>query len=280
MKTSESRQSTRRIKEKKRLTSSFFLTCLVYLPAFVFAWSTVPEPNFKAAGDQQMIALSFAQLSGGGAPSAEPVAPQPQAQPEPEPEPEVISEPKPEPEVVTKPQPKPEPVVKKENKPKPKVQLKPKKQPEPKKKVVKQPSQQPVEKPAQDLVKEPQQASNALAQSAAPADQGAATASAQGGISTLVYGEREDPFLSQVKRCIESVLRYPRRARQLRLEGTVMVQFVVKKDGSLDELTVYESSGQVMLDNLARKAVEAAEPLWGEPRETVRLRMPIRYELK
>ena len=66
MKTSELRQNTRQHKDKKRLTSSFFLTCFIYLPAFVFAWSSVPETTFKAAGQEQTVALSFAQISGGG----------------------------------------------------------------------------------------------------------------------------------------------------------------------------------------------------------------------
>ena len=65
MKISESRQNTRQHKDKKRLTSSFFLTCFIYLPAFVFAWSSVPETTFKAAGQEQTVALSFAQISGG-----------------------------------------------------------------------------------------------------------------------------------------------------------------------------------------------------------------------
>ena len=125
-----------------------------------------------------------------------------------------------------------------------------------------------------------QQSSKALAQAPIQTDRGAATASAQGGIATLVFGEKDDPFLAKVKRCIESELRYTRRARQLRLEGTVTVQFVVRKDGSMDALEIHTTSGQVMLDNMAKRAVESAQAHWGQPQNAVRLRIPLRYELK
>ena len=125
-----------------------------------------------------------------------------------------------------------------------------------------------------------QQSSKALAPAPIQTDRGAATASAQGGIATLVFGEKDDPFLAKVKRCIESELRYTRRARQLRLEGTVTVQFVVRKDGSMGAFEIHTSSGQVMLDNMAKRAVESAQAHWGQPQNAVRLRIPLRYELK
>ena len=107
MKTSESRQNTRQHKDKKRLTSSFFLTCFIYLPAFVFAWSSVPETTFKAAGQEQTVALSFAQISGGGVSTPEVAA----TESVPESEPDVRTEP--EPKEIVNPQPKPGPAVKK-----------------------------------------------------------------------------------------------------------------------------------------------------------------------
>ena len=212
MKISESRQNTRQHKDKKRLTSSFFLTCFIYLPAFVFAWSSVPETTFKAAGQEQTVALSFAQISGGGVSTPEVAA----TESVPESEPDVRTEP--EPKEIVNPQPKPGPAVKKAQQ----------------KKVEKKPH---------------------------------------------VFGEKDDPFLAKVKRCIESELRYTRRARQLRLEGTVTVQFVVRKDGSMDAFEIHTSSGQVMLDNMAKRAVESAQTHWGQPQNAVRLRIPLRYEL-
>ena len=246
MKTSELRQNTRQHKDKKRLTSSFFLTCFIYLPAFVFAWNSVPETTFKAAGQEQTVALSFVQMSGGGVSTPEAAA----AESLPEPEPAQQKKVEKKPHTLTKSQPK-----KQVRKTVPKTDK-------------------------QTESSQVQQSSKALAPAPIQTDRGAATASAQGGIATLVFGEKDDPFLAKVKRCIESELRYTRRARQLRLEGTVTVQFVVRKDGSMDALEVHTSSGQVMLDNMAKRAVESAQAHWGQPQNAVRLRIPLRYELK
>lgn len=271
MKTSELRQNTRQHKDKKRLTSSFFLTCFIYLPAFVFAWNSVPETTFKAAGQEQTVALSFAQMSGGGVSTPEIVA----TEPLPEYEPELQKEPEPEPEEIVTPQPNPEPAVKKvqQNKVQKKLNAPKKTQ---RNQEVKQTAPKTTELAEPTNVS---QSSKALAPAPVQADQGAATASAQGGIATLVFGEKDDPFLAKVKRCIESELRYTRRARQLRLEGTVTVQFVVRKDGSMDAFEIHTSSGQVMLDSMAKRAVESAQAHWGQPQNAVRLRIPVRYEL-
>lgn len=271
MKISESRQNTRQHKDKKRLTSSFFLTCFIYLPAFVFAWNSVPETPFKAAGQEQTVALSFAQISGGGVSTPEVAATE--SVPEPEPEPEVRTEP--EPKEIVKPQPKPEPAVKKAQQKK--VEKKPHTltKSQPKKQVRKTVPKTDKQTESSQV----QQSSQALAPAPIQTDRGAATASAQGGIATLVFGEKDDPFLAKVKRCIESELRYTRRARQLRLEGTVTVQFVVRKDGSMDAFEIHTSSGQVMLDSMAKRAVESAQAHWGQPQNAVRLRIPVRYEL-
>lgn len=269
MKISESRQNTRQHKDKKRLTSSFFLTCFIYLPAFVFAWSSVPETTFKAAGQEQTVALSFAQISGGGVSTPEVAA----TESVPESEPDVRTEP--EPKEIVNPQPKPGPAVKKAQQKK--VEKKPHTltKSQPKKQVRKTVPKTDKQTESSQV----QQSSKALAPAPIQTDRGAATASAQGGIATLVFGEKDDPFLAKVKRCIESELRYTRRARQLRLEGTVTVQFVVRKDGSMDAFEIHTSSGQVMLDNMAKRAVESAQAHWGQPQNAVRLRIPLRYEL-
>ena len=272
MKISESRQNTRQHKDKKRLTSSFFLTCFIYLPAFVFAWSSVPETTFKAAGQEQTVALSFAQISGGGVSTPEVAA----TESVPESEPELQKEPEPEPEEIVTPLPKPEPAVKKaqQNRVQKKLNAPKKTQ---RNQEVKQTAPKTTELAEPTNVS---QSSKALAPAPVQADQGAATASAQGGIATIVFGEKDDPFLAKVKRCIESELRYTRRARQLRLEGTVTVQFVVRKDGSMGAFEIHTTSGQVMLDNMAKRAVESAQAHWGQPQNAVRLRIPVRYELK
>ena len=96
----------------------------------------------------------------------------------------------------------------------------------------------------------------------------------------MVYGAVNDPFLSEVKQSVESVLEYPRKARAMRMEGTAVVQFVIDVEGRLTSLELYSSAGKPLLDKMALKAVRRAEGLWSKPQKTVRLRFPIRFELR
>ena len=148
---------------------------------------------------------------------------------------------------------------------------------------VPQPEQsQPVTEPEPERQAEPEpepvQAAAAAVSSAAPAP-GGAVAQADNGISTLVYGEVQDPFLSEVKRLIEKSLVYPRKARMMRQTGRTTVQFTVAKDGSLNDLTVFGTSGHPSLDKAASKAVYAASNKWSAPGRVVRLRIPVVFKI-
>ena len=84
MKTSPSQQKK---KDTERTVQSFLLACCVYAPLlWVMFWSA-PALTYKPSGQVASVSLSFAQLSGGGAPQEE-VAPEPQPEAAPEPEPE------------------------------------------------------------------------------------------------------------------------------------------------------------------------------------------------
>jgi len=267
----------------------------------VIFWSA-PSLTYKPSGQVASVSLSFAQLSGGGAPQEE-VAPEPQpeAAPEPEPEPEP-PQPEPEPEA---PPPEPEPIPEPEPEPEPEPQPEPEPEPEPKpvKKEVVKPVEKPkpkpekrVEKPKTEKQKTeqpktietakksdaPQAAAAPAAIAPGPAAQqaGAQTAHAGNGISTLVYGEIDDPFLTEVKRAVEESLHYPRKARMFHIEGTAVVQFIVNPSGKLTELTIYKSAGHPLLDKAAMRAVSDAESRWSRPKGTVRLRFPIQFQLK
>ena len=258
MTTSPSPQKKPQPGPKHNSALSFVCALAIYAPLMALAMWLPTQDNFAAAGDRPMVALTFAQVAGG----ASAAVPQPeQSQPVTEPEPEPQAEPEPEP----KPQPKPEPkkVVKKT--PKPKA--------EPKKEPVKE-----VAEKAPEPKPEPVQAAAAAVSSAAPAP-GGAVAQADNGISTLVYGEVQDPFLSEVKRLIEKSLVYPRKARMMRQTGRTTVQFTVAKDGSLTELTVFGTSGHPSLDKAASKAVYAASSKWSAPGRVVRLRIPVVFKI-
>lgn len=258
MKTSESPQNVKTA--RRRSAVSFAAAVALYLPVIAFVFYAAPVLTYKAAGNQASVALSFAQVAGGAVSEAraEPVPPEPEPEPEPEPVPVV----------------KPKPVVKKVvEKPKPKPRIKP--SPE-KTKAVK--TVQP--KPAETVKKAEKPAEEKQTAAVAAPVAGAQTASDAGGISTLVYGKTDDPFLARVKRSVESVLHYPRKARVMRLQGVTVVQFVIAADGSLTELELFETSPHGILDKAALRAVKEAQGAWGSPAKTVRLRFPIRFELR
>ena len=258
MKTSESPQNVKTA--RRRSAVSFAAAVALYLPVIAFVFYAAPVLTYKAAGNQASVALSFAQVAGGAVSQARAET----VPPEPEPEPEPVKQPEPEPEVKTpdlEPVPvvKPKPVVKKVvEKPKPKPRIKPR--PE-KTKAVK--TVQP--KPAETVKKAEKPAEEKHTAAVAAPVAGAQTAFDAGGISTLVYGKTDDPFLARVKRAVESVLHYPRKARVMRLQGVTVVQFVIAADGSLTELELF---------------VKEAQGAWGSPAKTVRLRFPIRFELR
>lgn len=293
--------SPRKKKAPDESRKAFFFACGVYAPLLALL-TTLPTENFAGAGTQATVALTFAQLTGGGpvAPAgdrsvsdAEPVS-EPVAQPAEETAPEPISEPEPVPEPEPEPEPVPVPAPKAapERKPEPKPEPKP--VPEARKEVKPQPAaKKPTKKEAPKTVvkkatsEKPSEtrpdATWEGATSPVPskvAQAGGATASQQGGISTMVYGEVHDPFLAEVKRSVESVLEYPRKACAMRMEGTAVVQFVVDASGRLEALELHKSAGKPLLDKMALKAVRRAQGLWSKPQKTVRLRFPIRFELR
>lgn len=298
MKTSPSQQKK---KDTERNFQSFLLACCVYAPLlWVIFWSA-PSLTYKPSGQVASVSLSFAQLSGGGAPQEE-VAPEPQpeAAPEPEPEPEPPQPepepeaPPPEPEPIPEPEPEPEPEPQPEPEPEPEPMPEPEPQPEPPKpepkpekrvekpKTEKQKTEQPKTIETAKKSDAPQAAAAPAAIAPGPAAQqaGAQTAHAENGISTLVYGEIDDPFLTEVKRAVEESLHYPRKARMFHIEGTAVVQFIVNPSGKLTELTIYKSAGHPLLDKAAMRAVSDAESRWSRPKGTVRLRFPIQFQLK
>lgn len=296
--------SPRKKKAPDESRKAFFFACGVYAPLLALL-TTLPTENFAGAGTQATVALTFAQLTGGGpvAPAgdrsvsdAEPV-PEPVAQPAEETAPEPISEPEPVPEPEPEPapvsEPEPEPVPVHEPKVAPVRKQEPKLVPEARKEVKPQPAtKKPTKKEAPKTVvkkatsEKPSEtrpdATWEGATSPAPSNvarTGGATASQQGGIATMVYGEVHDPFLAEVKRSVESVLEYPRKARAMRMEGTAVVQFVIDASGRLESLELHKSAGKPLLDKMALKAVRRAQGLWSKPQKTVRLRFPIRFEL-
>jgi protein TonB len=76
---------------------------------------------------------------------------------------------------------------------------------------------------------------------------------------------------------------YPRKARRLGYEGTVMLKVLINENGRVDDLTVLKSSGHPVLDRAALSAVRKwlFEPgTEGGIKKKMWVKIPIRFDLK
>ena len=205
----------------------------------------------------------------------EPTPPAPPPPPEP-PKPE----PKPEPKVEPKPLPKPEP--KKIEKPKPepkKVEKKPLPKPEPRP----EPKIEPKVEPKPDITAPAPTATPApVVNTNLPANnKSIAAAPAQKVAQELnLSNAQSDEDFSKVIAAVKKYKSYPNNARRMKHQGVVEVRFLLKTDGSIDELKVTKSSGFESLDNGALENVKKASSEFPKPKEARYLRFPIAFTLK
>ena len=224
------------------------------------SFTPVPQTTAPQISEQVMI------------PEPTPPAPPPPEPPKPEP--------KPEPKVEPKPLPKPEP--KKIEKPKPepkKVEKKPLPKPEPR------------PEPKIEPKVEPKPAITAPAPVATPApvvntnlpanNKSIASAPAQKVAQELnLSNAQSDEDFSKVIAAVKKYKSYPNNARRMKHQGVVEVRFLLKTDGSIDELKVTKSSGFESLDNGALENVKKASSEFPKPKEARYLRFPIAFTLR
>lgn len=195
--------------------------------------------------------------------------PLPEPEPEPEPAPEPLPDASPEPDLTInseppKVEPKPEPKVepKLEPKPEPKVESKPKVEPKPQPKP--QPAPKKVESQVQPQTTTVPPAAEPVSPEPAPAT---VTAQMQAQVTSLLVNE------------IKSKTRYPRNAVRRKLEGTVMMEFVVQ-DGIVVGYRLEQSSGHKILDAAAQKLAQSMMQFnTGNRLLNHRILIPIKYEL-
>ena len=209
------------------------------------SFTPVPQTSAPQISEQVMI------------PEPTPPAPPPPPEP-PKPEPKKIEKPKPEPKKVEKkPLPKPEP------RPEPKIE--PKVEPTP---AITAPA--PVATPA------PAVNSNLPAN-----NKSIASAPAQKVAQELnLSNAQSDEDFSKVIAAVKKHKSYPNNARRMKHQGVVEVRFLLKTDGSIDELKVTKSSGFESLDNGALENVKKASSEFPKPKEARYLRFPIVFTLK
>ena len=215
------------------------------------SFTPVPQTTAPQISEQVMI--------------PEPTPPAPPPPPEP-PKPE----PKPEPKVEPKPLPKPEPK---------KVEKKPLPKPEPRP----EPKIEPKVEPKPDITAPAPTATPAPAvNSNLPANnKSIAAAPAQKVAQELnLSNAQSDEDFSKVIAAVKKHKSYPNNARRMKHQGVVEVRFLLKTDGSIDELKVTKSSGFESLDNGALENVKKASSEFSKPKEARYLRFPIAFTLK
>ena len=215
------------------------------------SFTPVPQTTAPQISEQVMI--------------PEPTPPAPPPPPEP-PKPE----PKPEPKVEPKPLPKPEPK---------KVEKKPLPKPEPRP----EPKIEPKVEPKPDITAPAPTATPAPAvNSNLPANnKSIAAAPAQKVAQELnLSNAQSDEDFSKVIAAVKKHKSYPNNARRMKHQGVVEVRFLLKTDGSIDELKVTKSSGFESLDNGALENVKKASSEFPKPKEDRYLRFPIAFTLR
>lgn len=65
---------------------------------------------------------------------------------------------------------------------------------------------------------------------------------------------------------IEKQKRYPLRARMMRRQGTVLIQFMLKQSGELYDIRIAKTSGNGDLDRAALQAAQQARPIGLKPK--------------
>lgn len=225
------------------------------------SFTPVPQTSAPQISEQVMI--------------PEPTPPAPPPPPEP-PKPE----PKPEPKVEPKPLPKPEPTKVEKPKPEPKkVEKKPLPKPEPRPEPKIEPKVEPkpaITAPAPTATPAPAVNSNLPAN-----NKSIASAPAQKVAQELnLSNAQSDEDFSKVIAAVKKHKNYPNNARRMKHQGVVEVRFLLKTDGSIDELKVTKSSGFESLDNGALENVKKASSEFPKPKEARYLRFPIAFTLR
>jgi len=94
--------------------------------------------------------------------------------------------------------------------------------------------------------------------------------------------ESRDSFLASLLAQLNRVKQYPRAARQARIEGVVMLHFVMDGQGKLVSFDIAKSSGRPVLDSEALALIQRAQlpPLPpGFPTEILDAVVPIQFSL-
>jgi len=102
--------------------------------------------------------------------------------------------------------------------------------------------------------------------------------------ATAEVGETRESFLGRLLAQLNRFKQYPRTARQARIEGVVMLHFVMDAEGKVLSYEIAKSSGRPVLDTEALALIQRAQPLPAIPADyptrTLDAVVPIEFTLK
>lgn len=106
----------------------------------------------------------------------------------------------------------------------------------------------------------------------------------QGDLAHFSDGENninaKQRYLDQIKREIDSHKQYPRRARKMRMQGDIQVQFDVTEKGELVNMKVLDSEMSPFFEQAILDAIKRCKPLGKPPEDMNRqLKLEINFKL-
>lgn len=130
-------------------------------------------------------------------------------------------------------------------------------EPQPKVQPVRKPQPQPTVDPTPQPIQSPPARPAPAKQDAAPTPVAPPSAPPSTPVPAVPKGDAEAEFVAKVRAYLNAVKRYPtgREASLQRPAGTVKVWFVLKRDGTVVDMGIEESSNSTLLDQAARKSV-------------------------
>jgi periplasmic protein TonB len=72
--------------------------------------------------------------------------------------------------------------------------------------------------------------------------------------------EKYVPYLKRIKRKIEGIWTYPKKASELKEEGTTVVKFTIERNGMLKDTGIVTTSGSDLLDQGTLSVIKSASP--------------------
>lgn len=226
---------------KKRYTHSFFVTLLLYGAIFAcLLLSFKPFEQNQTISKEQTIALNHIAL----------ISQEKQEEPKKE------EKPKEEPKTIEKAEPQKE-AVKEQSKIK-----EPKKEPISEEKLTQIANTQPKESSNEETPKKEFEHAQEAIQQSVPKN----------------YEEQFiDENLEKIVKLIQQNIVYPKRARELHIQGEVLVVFTLLKEGGLENLEALQ--GHILLKKSALNAIETATSSFPKVEKDITIKVPISYTL-